>query len=176
MKRSYKILLSVLGVVLFYSLVILPVSDKRALVLEEYQSKSESLEKYRSFIQSGPEIEEELKKVDDTYSAYSPLLIDADNEALGFSKFNSYIQTIISKSGVEVVSIKPLSERKYKLYAGMPIQINATATIDQLSNFLNGFASGPHMVRVNTLDVNVLNVNRPDKVRLSIEVVGYRTI
>lgn len=176
MKKSYKVLLSILGVILFYSLVVIPVSDKREIVLEEYQSKADSLEKYRSFVESGPEIEEELKKSDEAFRKYEPLLISADSEALGFSKFNSYIQKTISRSGVEVVSIKPLSERKYKFYAGLPIQINATATIDQLSAFLNGFASGQLMVRVNTLDVNVMNVNKPDKVRLSIEVVGYRPI
>jgi len=176
MKGSYKILLSLLAVVLFYSLVILPVSDRRAIMIEEYQAKTASLQKYRSFIEKGPEIEDEAKNLDSSLARYKDVFIDADTEALGFSKFNSYMQTFISSSGIEVVSIKPLSERKYKKHAGLPLQINATATVSQLSDFLKAIATGKHMVRVNTLDVNVVNVNKPDKVRVRIEVAGYREI
>ena len=176
MRRSLVALLAVLGAVLVYTLVILPLADKQREIREELQIKAETLGKYRVFLDSAGEMAEESERVEGELGRFGGRLIDVENDAMGFARLNSHIQAIIRKSGMEVISIKPLNVVKYKLYVGMPVQINATADIKQVKDFMLGLSAGKYLIAVDNVDIRVMNVRKPDKLRMKIEVSGYRKI
>lgn len=174
-KRSYLILLSVLAGVLFYSLVMLPAADRHGEVIDEYGMKLSTLAKYKAFLDSAPAVEEDIEGAEKELEKFKPLLIGAQNDTIGFSKLNSYVQSLLSRSGVEVVSLKPLNVKKHKYYAGLPLQVNVTATVRQLRDLLQLFSSGMYLVSIDALEVTVINTSMPDKVRVKIELSGYRS-
>lgn len=176
MKRSYFLLLGVLGCVLFYTLVMLPAADRHTEVVEEYGMKMATLAKYQAFIAGAPALEEDIQAAEAGLEKYRLLLIDAQNDTIGFSKMNSYIQSLVTRSKVEVVSLKPLNAKKHKYYNGLPIQVNVTATVKQLREFLEFLSSGMYLVSIDALEASVINTSMPDKVRVKIELSGYRPL
>lgn len=176
MKRSYIFLLGVVVVILFYSLVMAPASDRHAEIREEILMKESTLAKYEGFLARDPDTGEELKAAQGNFGAYAVTLIEAENDAIGFSKLSSYIQTLVAKAEVEVVSMKQLSERQQRYVVALPVQVNATANIKQLSELLRGIGAGPYLVSIDALEVNVINTNLPEKLRIRVDLSGYRTL
>jgi Tfp pilus assembly protein PilO len=173
-KRSLLILLIILAVVLVYTVIVIPVIDRHRDIVDELQLKSETLGKYRLFLETATETKEALKNVEEELKSFNSLLIDADSDAIGFSRLNSHVQNLIRKSGMEVISIKSLNVVKYKLYVGLPIQINATADVRQVKEFLQSMSSGKYLISIDLLNIRVVNIRKPDKLRVKIQISGYR--
>jgi Tfp pilus assembly protein PilO len=176
MRRSYPLLLAILAAVLFFSLVMLPAVDRHKEILDEIEVKSSTLARYRSFLEKAPEMEEEIKNADAELKKIGMMLIDAKSDAIGFSKLNSYAQGMMQRSGVEVISLKPLGEKRSKQYAAVPIEINATANVKQVRDFLQYLSTGEYLIRIDSLDVTVINTSMPDKLRMKVEISGYRPL
>lgn len=176
MRKSLLFLLALLAFVLAYSLVILPLGDWHKEIMEEVQVKSKTLGKYKAFLDTAADTEEEIERIEKELKKFNAMLIDVKNDALGFARLNSYVQDEVRKSGLQVISIKPLNVLKYKLYVGMPLQINATADIKQMLGFLRRLSSAKYLITLDNMDVRVMNIRKPDKLRIKIQVSGYRAI
>jgi Tfp pilus assembly protein PilO len=174
MKRSLLILLIILAVVLVYSVVVIPVSDRHRDIVDELQLKSETLGKYREFLETATETKEALKNVEEKLQGFNTKLIDADSDAIGYSRLNSNVQNLIRQSGMEVISIKSLNVIKYKFYVGLPIQINATADVKQVKEFLQKISTGKYLISIDSLNIRVVNIRKPDKLRIKTQISGYR--
>lgn len=176
MKRSYLYLLGVVGVILFYALVMGPAADRQAEMREEILMKKSTLAKYEGFLAKDAETADQLKKAETEFGSYAATLIGAENDAIGFSKLSSYIQSLVAKSEVEVVSMKQLSEKQHKYFVALPLQVNATANIKRLSDFLRAIGTGPYLVSIDAIEVSVVNTNLPDRLRIRVDLSGYRAL
>lgn len=176
MKRSYVFLLGIVAVILFYSLVMGPASDRQTEIREEIVMKESTLGKYKGFLARDPETEKELKAAEEEFRTSASMLIEAENDAIGFSKLSSYIQAMVAKSEVEVVSMKQLGEKQHRDFVALPLQVNATANIKELSELLRAVGAGQYLVSIDAIEVNVINTNLPEKLRVRIDLSGYRTL
>lgn len=176
MRRSLMILLGLLFIILVYAVIFVPVTDKHRAIVEELELKSRTLGKYKVFLDTAQETEADVQEVARELNIYNALLIDAENDAKGFARLNSYIQELINQTGMEVISIKPLNVVKYELYVGLPLQVNASADTRQIVRFLRGLDSGKYLVSIDNVNVRVINIKKPDKLRIKIELSGYREI
>ncbi|UCG78064.1 MAG: type 4a pilus biogenesis protein PilO [Nitrospirota bacterium] len=176
MRRPILILLILLGLSVIYSFVIEPVNEWNSQNLEELYVKTRTLSKLEQVLEASVDTEQQVTDAVSELDNLSSLLIDVENDALGFARLNSYIQDLMQSTGMEIVSLKPLNVVKYKLYAGLPLQINATADVKQINDFLQKLSSGKYLISVDTINIRVMNVRKPDKVRVKIEVSGYREI
>lgn len=170
------ILLSVFVVILVYAVIVAPVTDRHTIIVEEVEMKSKTLGKYKLLLNTAAETRDGLKGVAGELDTYEGLLIDVENDAMGFARLNSYMQELINKSGVEVISIKPLNVVKYDLHVGLPIQVNATADTRQVITFLQSLSSGKYLVSIDNVNIRVVNTRKPDKLRIKIQISGYREI
>ncbi|GBE31859.1 general secretion pathway protein M [bacterium BMS3Bbin05] len=176
MRKPLIALLFILAAILLYSVVFTPLNEWHDGVVERLKVKSETLGRYRSFLSSASETEEKIKTVNAELKKNDISLIDSANDAIAVAKLNSYLQDVLERSGMEVISIKPYNVVKYKLFAGFPIQITATADIKQVRDFLQEISEGKYLVSVDTINIRVINFRKPDKLRVRVLVSGYRKI
>jgi len=168
------ILIVLLCLTILYTVVLLPLHDRRAAVLEELQVKARTLQKYRRFLDAAPDTEREAGLLQERLEKYEAMLLEAENDSIAFARLNSYVQQLMEDAGLEIVSVKPLNVVKYRFYTAIPVQINAKADTARLVAFLQRVAAGRYLVSVDSVSVRVFNIRKPGILRVKIEMAGYR--
>lgn len=174
MKRPVIIVAVAVAVMALYVMVIMPLSEERPRMKETLHAKYSTLQKYEAFLKTSGKAGSALggdtivKEVENMGSA----LIQDTNESLAFARLQGHIQDFAEKSGVKIISIKPLSVVKYKHYSSLPIQLEANSGIVQVGGFLKQLEESKQLIGIDRLSINVMSTQMPGDLKIRMQVSG----
>lgn len=176
MKKSIVVMVFAVAMLAAYVFLVAPLDEKRSALRESLQSKYATLRKYEMFLKdagkTGVEFDAQMKEIE---VMEADVLKDKD-ESLAFAKLQGYIQDFANKSGVRIISIKPLSVIKFKHYAALPIQIESNGGINQLGEFMKQIDESKELIRIDRLNINVMNIQTPVELRIKIQISGLMKV
>lgn len=172
MKKSIVIAGVIITLIAAHVFFIVPLAEKRAEIKESLQAKYASLWKYEAFLKTTGKAETEFDTAAKEVEGLEANVFQGKNEALAFAKLQGYVQDIAEKSGIKILSIKPLSMVKYKHYADLPVQLESTGGIIQLGEFMKQIDASRQLIRIDRLAVSVMNIQTPWELKIRIQVSG----
>lgn len=171
MKRSV-LITGILAVIAgIYFIVLLPLAEKRASIRERSEAGYASLEKYERFLSGAVNAESELKAVKGRLERLESRLLGETDTSLAVSRLQSRVQDIARGSGLTITSIRPLPAESLEGYASIPLYIDATGGIRELSEFLKGLDSSSVFIGVEKLDVATAP---QETLRIKIQLSGLK--
>ncbi len=176
MRRTIPIVAIIMAIIAAYIFLIMPLSEKRSVMRESLEAKYATLNKYEIFLKSAGMTETEIDTAEKAIEGMEANILQDTNESLAFARLQGHIQDFAEKSGIKIISIKPLSVVKYKHYAGLPIQIEGNGGISQLSEFMRQIDASKQLIRIDRLNVNVLNIQMPGDLRIRMQVSGLMKV
>ncbi|MEK7333127.1 MAG: type 4a pilus biogenesis protein PilO [Nitrospirota bacterium] len=176
MKKSVIISAIIMAIIAAHVFFIAPLAGKRTEMKELLQVKYASLRKYETFLKSTGSAETELDAAVKEVEALEANAFQDKNESLAFAKMQGYVQDMAEKSGIKILSIKPLSVVKYKHYADLPIQLEASGGIIQLGEFLKQTDASKQLIRIDRLSIGVMNIQTPGELKIRIQVSGLMKV
>jgi Tfp pilus assembly protein PilO len=165
--RLFLVVVVALGIV--YALFVAPVADQRAALAERLEATYDSLIKHEQFVRRTKETGLELDKARKELQEMEQFIVQAEDVSLGFAQLQSKIQDIAEDAGLNVRSIKPLPSVMYAGYRGLPIFLDATGDIRQLSRFLNHLDSTWEFISVDSLNITA---TRQQTLRVRLQLSG----
>lgn len=172
MRRPVAIIAIVMAIIAAYVFFIMPLSEKRSELRESLEAKYVTLQKYETFLKTAGKAETALdtmvKEIDDMEAN----ALQDTNDSLAFVKLQGYVRDFAEKSGIKIISIKPLSVVKYKHYAALPIQLEASGGINQLGEFMKQIDASKLFIRIDRLNINLMNIQMPGELKIKLQVSG----
>lgn len=172
MKKSITLAAITVAIIAIYVFFIIPLSEKRKEVKESLKAKYTTLQRYETFLKSAGKTDTELDTLVKEIEGMETNALWDTSESLVFAKLQGYVQDFAQKSGIKIISIKPLSVVRYKHYAALPIQLEAAGGINQLGEFMKQIETSKHLIRIDRLNINVMNIQMPGELRLRMQVSG----
>lgn len=169
MKRSTAVMIVVAIILAIYVLGISPLKEKREGIQESLFVEHKSLLKQERFIQSGRNAQDELAALEKDVAALEKYVIKEDNESLAFARLQGLVQDMSEAAGMSIDSMKPLVTKPYDGYAMLPLAVDATGTIQQLSEFLHKLDRTSYMIRIDSLGISTTPT---DTLRIKLQVSG----
>jgi Tfp pilus assembly protein PilO len=176
MRKSIAVIAVVGAIIASYVFFIMPLSDRRAEIKDSLEAKYVTIHKYETYLKAAEKTGDELDAaVKEINNIESYILQDTD-ESLAFVRLQGYIKDFADKSGIKILSIKPLSVVKYKHYANLPVQLEASGVISQLSEFMRHIDKSKRLLRIDKLNINVTNIQMPSEFKIKMQVSGLMKI
>jgi len=175
-KRSIAIVAIIMVIIAAYVFLIMPLSEKRAGIKESLEAKYATLQKYEAFLKTAGKTETRFETVVKEIEGIEANALHDTNESLAFAKLQGYLQDFAEKSGIKIVSIKPLSMVKYKHYSGLPIQLEASGGIIQLGEFIKQIDTSKRLISIDRLSISAMNVQMSGELKIRMQVSGLMKI
>lgn len=172
MKKSVIISAIIMAIIAVHVFFIMPLAGKRTEMKELLQVKYASLQKYETFLKSTGKAETELDAAVKEVEGLEANVFQDKNESLAFAKMQGYVQDMAEKSGIKILSIKPLSVVKYKHYADLPVQLECSGGISQLGEFMKQIDTSKQLIRLDRLSIGVMNIQMPGELKIRVQVSG----
>jgi Tfp pilus assembly protein PilO len=169
MNRTTISIIVVAAVIIVYVLFIAPLPEKRGPLKERLQMDHTTLMKHERFIQrtkkAGVETEEALKDLEEK----EKFIIHSTDKSLAFARLQTRIQNLTSRAGLRISTIKFLPAADHKGYTELPIYVDSTGDISNLSEFLKSLDSGKDFIKINTIDISTAPKG---KLRVKMQLAG----
>lgn len=176
MRKSIAVIAVIGAIMASYIFLIMPLSDRRAEIKDSLQAKYVTIHKYETYLKTAEKTGNELATaVKDINDIESNILQDTD-ESLAFVRLQGYIKDFADRSGIKILSIKPLSVVKYKHYADLPVQLEASGAIIQLSEFMRHVDESRRLLKIDKLNINVTNIQILSEFKIKMQVSGLMKI
>ncbi|MBI4684022.1 MAG: type 4a pilus biogenesis protein PilO [Nitrospirae bacterium] len=172
MRRLVIISAIVLTLIAAYMFFVIPLSDKRLGLKESLEAKYATLQKYEVFVKATGKTDTEFDAIIKEVEQMEANTLKAENESLASAKLHGFVQDFAEKTGIRIISIRPLSVVKYKHYSHLPIQIEASGEINQLSEFIKQIDTSKQLVRIDKLNINVVSMQNPGELRIRMQISG----
>lgn len=139
-----------------YVLLVAPLEEKREGIKEKLFVEHRSMVKHERFISSARDTEVDIEKAAKELEEMEQFIIKESDLSLAFASLQSKVQDMAESAGLRITSIKPLQAVGYEGYRGLPIFMDCTGGMGQLSDFLNYLDSSWEFIAIDRLGISVL--------------------
>jgi Tfp pilus assembly protein PilO len=167
--RNRIIILVLAAIAGVYIFLVSPLEDRRAELGEQLEARYATLMKHERFILRTKNADIDLEDARKELQKMEQFIIQATDTSLAFAELQTKIQDIAASAGLSIKSIKPLPPVTYKGHKGLPIFMDATGGIRQLSRFLNHLDSTWEFISIDSMNVATTQKNG---LRIKIQLSG----
>jgi Tfp pilus assembly protein PilO len=157
-----------------YVLFVMPLPEKKTEMHEELGLKYTTLMKYEKYIKARSLTESELASAKKDLDALQAGIINQTDDSLAFAGLQNKVQDMAEKSGLRILSLRPLVPEKHESYFGLPMTIECFAGVKQFSDFLKLLDGEDEFIKVDKLNVTVQDSRTEDKLRIRMQVSGLK--
>ena len=140
--------------ILFYLAVVNPLLSLEDSWSQELISRSKLLSKYQSLLKSKSRVIEANKTMKAALARTEGQFLAGANPALASADLQEILKNLAKEQGVQMSSAKVLPPREAGLYLEVPVQVELTATINQLITLLYHLEHHKKLLFIPDLDIN----------------------
>src|SRR3990172_4388806 len=172
MKKNRYILMVLALVVSIFSFEYYFLAPQSELLRESIETKYNALRRDEQSIQGASMTEDDMKSVINEMKDIEKKLIQEMTEFLASAKLQGEVSDITAKSGLKVMTIRPLGAVKTGNYRTVSVYFEGNGTIKQVSDFLKNLESGAIMMKIDKFTLNITNLQKPADLKFKIQVSG----
>jgi Tfp pilus assembly protein PilO len=163
-----------------------PFLERREWIKSQLEIQPQRLEKNLRYIDRKSDIMSGLDKARAELKSLEPLLLTSDTASVSASDLQQTVQGLASRGGAQVVSTRVLSPEALGPFTRIPIQLEISGLIEQVTGLIQGIDSAPKLLVINEINVRSFAVvgavpRRPDggaaptpqNLRVSLTVSGF---
>lgn len=159
----------VISIYIFY--ISPSISTRRTEITDILGAKYITLKKYEKFIKGRQVAETELKKALNELAQMEKNIMQATDPSVAFAKLQSKIQDIADGSEIKILSIKTRQSISHGGYTELPMEIEGTGYIKELSEFLKSLDSG-RFIKIERLDITSIGLQQEGPLRIRMQISG----
>jgi Tfp pilus assembly protein PilO len=178
--------LAIFGLLLGRTLVLGPYFERREWVQSQLEIQPQRLEKNLRYTDRKGEIMAGLEKSRAELKSLEPLLLTSDTPSVSASDLQQTVQGLASRGGAQVVSTRVLSPETMGPFTRIPIQLEISGLIEQVTGLIQGVESASKLLVINEINVRSFAVvgtaprrtdgvasQPPQNLRVSLTVSGF---
>ncbi len=153
--------------------VVNPFLDSQRQIQEQIPIKLKQLEKYRHFVAGKARAEENLKQVQLWEKRANNRMLAGNTAPLAAANLQEILKTLSAKNRIKIHSEKVLDARSFDYFEQIPVQIDFTSTIADLTDFVYDIETYQKALSITDLNIRVTNRRDPRDVRATVVVAGF---
>jgi hypothetical protein len=174
-KRYLSGVVILLFIFLFYNLVLEPFITREKEIKQAIAAKENLLVKYQNFIGQKNQVAKRLKLLKGALKRLEPQLFSAKTTSLAAAELQNILKTLSTANEIDIKSTKVLdTEVIEKTYEKIPVQLITESYVMHLVNFLYDIETHDKILVIPQLNIDITNYRRPDKVRTTLVIAGFR--
>jgi predicted RND superfamily exporter protein len=167
------VLLFICSVYLFESYFLAPSSENyREAIAKEYKT----LQRYEYVVREAGSTEGEIKAVITDMKNTEKRLIAEKSVFLASARLQREITDLTGKAGLNLATIRPMNAGKQNNYNVVQAYFEGNGNIKQVSEFLKLLESGPLLLKIDKLSINITNMQQPDDLKFKMQISGLSKI
>ena len=169
MNRNIIIISAVAAIIGAYVLFVSPLQDKRVPLREKLGVNYTTLLKYQKFMNASKGAGERLDAAQTRLRQLEQYISKKTNTSIGFAELQDRAQGIAEKAGLSIKSVKPMPTVQQEHYTSLPLYMDFTGDIVQLSAFLRAIDKGRVFISLDRLSIKTGNKGQ---LRIKMQVSG----
>ena len=155
---------------LFYLAVVNPLLNLEDSWNQELVNRSKLLSKYQSLLKSKNRAIEANKAMKAALARTEGQFLSGANPAVASADLQEILKNLAKEQGVQMTSAKVLPPREAGVYLEVPVQVELTATINQLVTLLFHLEHHKKLLFIPDLDINAPRMVRGDKKDVPLQI------
>ena len=139
---------------LFYLAVVNPLLNLEDAWSQELASRSQVLSKYENLLKGKNRVSEANKVMKAALTRTEGQFLSGSNPAVASADLQEILKNLAKEQGVQMTSAKVLPPREAGIYLEVPVQVELTATINQLVTLLYHLEHHKKLLFIPDLDIN----------------------
>ena len=139
---------------LFYLAVVNPLLSLEEAWSQELANRSKLLSKYQNLLKSKSRVIEANKVMKAALTRTEGQFLSGSNPAVASADLQEILKNLAKEQGVQMTSANVLPTREAGLYLEVPVQVQLTATINQLVTLLYHLEHHKKLLFIPDLDIN----------------------
>jgi type II secretory pathway component PulM len=156
--------------ILVYLAVVSPLLSLEDSWNQELVSRSKLLSKYQSLLQSKNRVIEANKGMKAALTRTEGQFLTGSNPAVASADLQEILKNLAKEQGVQMTSAKVLPPREAGVYLEVPVQVELTATINQLVTLLYHLEHHKKLLFIPDLDINAPRMVRGENKDIPLQI------
>ena len=156
--------------ILFYLAVVNPLLSLEESWSQELVNRTKLLSKYQSLIKSKSRVVQANKAMKAALARTESQFLSGATPALASADLQEILKTLVKDQGVQMTSAKILSPREAGNYLEVPVQVELTATINQLVSLLYHLEHHKKLLFIPDLDINAPRLIRGENKEVPLQI------
>lgn len=134
------------------------------------------MQKDEQYLKASAATGEGIKAVSGEVETMEKGLILEKSEFLAAARLQEKVSDLAGKSGLKVMTIRPLEASRLNDYRTIPIYFEGIGSIREMGEFLRSIESDVLLIRIDKLGLNITNMQNPKDLKFKIQVSGLAKI
>ena len=156
--------------ILVYLAVVNPLLSLEESWSQELVSRSKLLSKYQSLLKSKSRVIEANKAMKAALARTEGQFLSGANPAVASADLQEILKNLAKEQGVQMTSAKVLPPREAGIYLEVPVQVELTATINQLVTLLYHLEHHKKLLFIPDLDINAPRLVKGDNKDVPLQI------
>ena len=153
-----------------FTFIIDPFVASQQRIQEQIPTKLKQLEKYRQFVAGKAQAEADLKHSQRAANQCNVMFLSGDTPPLAAANLQDILKTLSAKNAIKIHSEKVLDAKSFDYFEQIPVQIDFTSSIRNLTNFVYDIETYKKSLNITDLNIRVTNRRNPRDIRATIVV------
>ena len=169
-RRLVWLLAGGLLLILFYLAVVNPLLSLEDSWNQELVNRGKLLSKYQSLLNSKNRVIQANKAMKATLARTEGQFLSGSNPAVASADLQEILKNLAKEQGVQMTSAKVLPPREAGVYLEVPVQVELTATINQLVTLLYHLEHHKKLLFIPDLDINAPRMVRGENKDVPLQI------
>ena len=156
--------------ILFYLAVVNPLLSLEDSWNQDLVSRGKLLSKYQGLLKSKNRVIEANKAMKAALARTEGQFLSGSNPAVASADLQEILKNLAKEQGVQMTSAKVLPPREAGVYLEVPVQVELTATINQLVTLLYHLEHHKKLLFIPDLDINAPRMVRGDNKEVPLQI------
>ena len=155
---------------LFYLVVVNPLLSLEDSWNQDLVNRNKLLSKYDSLLKSKNQVIAANKTMKAALARTESQFLSGSNPAVASAELQEILKNLAKEQGVQMTSAKVLPPREAGVYLEVPVQVELTATINQLVTLLYHLEHHKKLLFIPDLDINAPRMVRGDNKDVPLQI------
>jgi type II secretory pathway component PulM len=156
--------------IIFYLAVVNPLLSLEESWNQELVNRSKLLSKYQSLLKSKNRVIQANKSMKAALARTEGQFLSGANPAVASADLQEILKNLAKEQGVQMTSAKVLPPREAGIYLEVPVQVELTATINQLVSLLYHLEHHKKLLFIPDLDLNAPRIVRGESKEVPLQI------
>lgn len=156
--------------IIFYLAVVNPLLSLEESWNQELVNRSKLLSKYQSLLKSKNRVIQANKAMKAALARTEGQFLSGANPAVASADLQEILKNLAKEQGVQMTSAKVLPPREAGIYLEVPVQVELTATINQLVSLLYHLEHHKKLLFIPDLDLNAPRIVRGESKEVPLQI------
>lgn len=139
---------------------------------EQLAVASGSLKKDELFIRTAVVPEKEVAAAAEEIRKLEKRMLREKTEFLASVRFQDEVSVLAVKAGLRIQTTRSLPASKLGNYLAIPLYLEGTGTIRQVSDLLRALETGTLLIKVDKLSIGITNMQNPRELKFKMQASG----